>query len=216
MRDTISEEQRLVAKYIAEVLRDLGLKSVYALSKRTYETLGGDGVSKQALGKAANPKPGVELISLRSLIAINKIAPGVPLPPGLFSLPSDINGHHAVGFAEPDVILLEVQSGDCPLSPQSADQSIWQLKTRALELPPYSYRPGDYLLLDTGVAPRAGNAVCAQVYDRQGGAETVFRAYEPPYIVVSTQDETVSRTPLAVDGSRVVIMGTVIKSVRLS
>jgi hypothetical protein len=88
----------------------------------------------------------------------------------------------------------------------------WVLKSRAIEAA--GYLPGDILIADATVMPQAGDIVCAQVYDlRAGTAETVFRLYEPPYLI-SASNESALRKPLPVDNERVIVMGTVTETFR--
>ena len=88
----------------------------------------------------------------------------------------------------------------------------WVLKSRAIE--GAGYLPGDILISDAAVLPQAGDIVCAQIYDlRSGSAETVFRLYEPPYLI-SASNETLLRKPLLVDNERVIVMGTVTETFR--
>lgn len=88
----------------------------------------------------------------------------------------------------------------------------WWLKTRALE--GLGYMLGDLVITDATVPPQAGDAVCAQVYDlRTGSAETVFRVFEPPYLIAFHGDASL-RKPLLIDNERVIVMGTVTDSLR--
>lgn len=85
----------------------------------------------------------------------------------------------------------------------------WQLRTRALELA--GYLPGDVVILDLNDQPWAGDAVCAQVYDAQRGrAETIWRRFEPPYLVAATTDPTIARKPLLIDDNAVIVKGMVL------
>ncbi len=87
----------------------------------------------------------------------------------------------------------------------------WVMRSRALEHE--GYLPGDILMVDLNVGPKSGDAVCAQVYDRQGKAETVIRIYDDPFLISASSDPEV-RKPLLVDGDRVVILGVVVASFR--
>lgn len=90
--------------------------------------------------------------------------------------------------------------------------SSWVLKTRAIEA--LGYMQGDIVIVDATVKPRAGDAVCAQVYDlRTGTAEIVFRIFEAPYLVALNADPQL-RKPLLIDDERVIVMGTVTESLR--
>lgn len=87
----------------------------------------------------------------------------------------------------------------------------WVLQSRALETA--GYVPGDILMVDLNAEPKDGDAVCAQVYDRQGKAETVMRLYEDPFLVAATNDKHLMR-PLLVDRDRVMVRGVVVASMR--
>lgn len=91
---------------------------------------------------------------------------------------------------------------------------LWRLQSRALE--DEGYMPGDILLVDLNAQPRAGDIVCAQIYDlrRQNGTRTVFRLYHPPYLVGAGREEG-ARKPHLVDGNTVVVKGVVEASFRL-
>lgn len=88
----------------------------------------------------------------------------------------------------------------------------WRLKTNALEL--VGYLPGDLVLVDLNAVPKPQDVVCAQVIDwTRGGAETVFRVYDPPFLVAAATDRT-GYKPLLVDNDRVIVKGVVVESVR--
>ncbi len=87
----------------------------------------------------------------------------------------------------------------------------WVLHSRCLEAA--GYMPGDILMVDLNARPTAGDVVCAQVYDRTGRAETIFRLYEDPFLVAATLDKTVMK-PHLIDNDRVVVRGVVIASFR--
>lgn len=85
---------------------------------------------------------------------------------------------------------------------------IWRVKGDAMAL--VGYLQGDFLLVDTHASDRvkAGDAVIAQVYDRNG-ATTVLRVWQPP-VLVCPKDQTVR----VVDNNNVVIRGRVTASWR--
>lgn len=102
--------------------------------------------------------------------------------------------------------LVEQMLGDNP------DASAWTLNTHALESA--GYLPGDIVITDAKAIPYVGEAVCAQVYDvKSGTAETVFRILERPYLVAASADPAL-RKPLLIDDERVIVMGTVVTSLR--
>ncbi len=122
------------------------------------------------------------------------------------------------GFAEPEAVPLDM-SAETPLAAViaalmrgRANLDAWTLKSRALESA--GYRPGDILLVGLNETPVVGDVVCAQVYDWTiGRAETVFRLFQPPYLIAATADPALLR-PHVVDNSRVVIKGVVLSSLR--
>lgn len=87
----------------------------------------------------------------------------------------------------------------------------WVLKSRCLE--GAGYLPGDVVLVDLNARPQPGDVVCAQVYDRNGRAETVFRIFEDPFLVAATLDRTLFK-PWLIDNDRVIVRGVVIASLR--
>lgn len=87
----------------------------------------------------------------------------------------------------------------------------WVMKSRALELE--GYLPGDIIFVDLNETASIGDAVCAQVYDRNGKAETVFRIYEHPFLVSASTDKA-TRRPLLVDNNTVMIRGVIVASLR--
>lgn len=94
---------------------------------------------------------------------------------------------------------------------KSSNVSLWTLRSRALES--IGYVPGDILLVDLNEPPRRGDVVCAQIHDWQRmKAETVFRLFEPPYLVTATHDRALT-APKLID-KEVGIKGPVLLSVR--
>jgi len=86
----------------------------------------------------------------------------------------------------------------------------WRLRTHALE--DAGYLMDDIVIVDLNATPRAGDAVCAQLYDwPRGRAETIWRIFEPPYLVTATNDPAL-RKPILVDDDRVVIKGVLLPS----
>jgi len=90
----------------------------------------------------------------------------------------------------------------------------WVLKSPALEL--IGYLPGDVLIVDLNRLPVARDIVCAQHYHwSEARADTIFRVFEPPYLITATHQHDLRR-PLLVDNERVIIKGVVIFSLRTS
>lgn len=88
----------------------------------------------------------------------------------------------------------------------------WTLQSPALEVA--GYRKGDVLLVALDETPAAGDVVCAQLYDwTRQRAETIFRIFQPPYLVAATSDPQYFR-PYLVDDGTVAIKGVVINTIR--
>jgi hypothetical protein len=123
-----------------------------------------------------------------------------------------------LGLAEPEGSAYVVEAGDGDSRIDEAVRYLvqaqngldpWRLKSRALELA--GYLPGDVLIVDLNAEPEDGDAVVAQNYD--GGAETIFRIYQKPYLVAAATDR-VPRRPLLVDDDTVMIRGVVVAMFR--
>lgn len=88
----------------------------------------------------------------------------------------------------------------------------WTLQSRALELA--GYRHGDVLLVSLDEKPQPGDVVCAQIYDwTKSRAETVFRIYQPPFLVPASMDTQLLK-PLSLEDGTIAIKGVVIQSFR--
>lgn len=92
----------------------------------------------------------------------------------------------------------------------------WRIKSRSLEM--IGYLPGDVVIIDLGLAPQSGDAVCAQtnIDFRRGTAETAMRIYErvgSSFALVSASMDPTFRAPIAVD-DRVAIKGVIVGMIR--
>lgn len=88
----------------------------------------------------------------------------------------------------------------------------WTLNNRSLELA--GFRPGDILIVSLSTLPMVGDVVCAQVYDWSNSrAETMFRIYQPPFLIAATTDLNLMKPRFADDGSTT-IKGVVLHSLR--
>lgn len=141
-----------------------------------------------------------------SLSKIRKIA-------AAFSVPMPDDDARPPGFAEGEALKIEIDEQPAELR-AGMNQAVWRLNTRALDL--LGYLPGDLVLVDLAVTPRAGDVVCAQIYDFQRGtAETKIRAYEPPFLMMRSFEPSLREAPIYVDNERAVIMGVVTRSLRV-
>lgn len=88
----------------------------------------------------------------------------------------------------------------------------WVLRSYALEQS--GVLPGDVAIVDMNIQPRPKDIVCAQIYNWSTmQAETVFRVYEPPFLLSNSVRYGTTR-PLMVDGHDIVIRGVVDTLVR--
>lgn len=123
-----------------------------------------------------------------------------------------------VGFAETEAEQYAAEAIDDPLDNAVRamlagrnGRSAWRLAVDELEA--IGLRRGDVVVVDQNETPAPGDIVCAQVYDRPtGGARTVFRLYEPPYLVSGSMQRN-ARRPIVVDNANAIIMGVMIGSV---
>jgi transcriptional regulator with XRE-family HTH domain len=159
------------------------------------------------------------LLSVRTISKIEQ-ASGFHIVGGLAEPPAEAPPMPPRGFR--DVDATPYKSGqDAPGAIDTAIRSMltgrnavdaWVLRSRALE--GVGYQPGDILVVDMNGTPRPGDVVCAQIYDlTRGGAETVFRIYEPPCLVAASCDRRTTR-PYILDTSHVTIKGVVTASLR--
>lgn len=74
------------------------------------------------------------------------------------------------------------------------------------------YRPGDVLIVDLNQQPVPGDIVCAQLYHRNG-ADTVFRAFEHPFLLAAPPAGELVR-PILIDNERALVRGTVMATIR--
>ena len=84
----------------------------------------------------------------------------------------------------------------------------WELKSEALLYE--NYRPGDILIVDLNAQPKSGDIVLVQLYDwrNRAGTETVFRLYEPPFLIASGPVEA-AKKPRLINADEVGIKGVV-------
>lgn len=124
--------------------------------------------------------------------------------------------HNALGMAEAEQ--LPIQRGGINevltthLAADGRPVDAWTLKSRALELA--GYQPGDTLFVRLGETALRGDVVCAQIYDWSlRKAETVFRIFDPPYLLSATTDSTLLR-PLEINSENITIKGVVLHCLR--
>lgn len=173
------------------------------------------GIAQTTLTRFLNDADGAgPMLTLRT---VSKIAHVTGSAPAGFTPPPS-HGTPA-GLEETDAAPFDVPDGEKPLEAALAAlmtgrnaADVWKLQTHALVHA--GFHPGDLLIVDLGITAVAGDVVCAQHYKwAAASAETIFRIYEPPYLVAAGLEPELRR-PLVVDGERVVIKGVVIAMVR--
>ncbi len=121
------------------------------------------------------------------------------------------------GFAEAERTDLHRNSelqdmGKTLLVGRPPEATTWRLRTAALE--GAGFLPGDIVVVDPNARPEPHDAVCAHIYDaKRGSTETIFRVYDPPYLLAASHDRLAYK-PLLVDQERVLIVGVVVASLR--
>jgi len=165
--------------------------------------------------------PDAHMLSIRTMSKIGHAA-GVPPPfAPLAGQPDTEQGQSSqlqIGFAAPEAERFEPAGRNDRLGNIAAAAIAgreathpWSIRTRAVE--GRGILPGDVVIVDLNATPSKGQIVCAQVYDWQTRqAETVWRVFEPPYLVAAALDPALAETlrrPLIVDNDRVVIKGVV-------
>ncbi len=84
----------------------------------------------------------------------------------------------------------------------------WTIKTN--DLLTIGLLPDDIVVVDLNESPRSGDIVCAQIYDSlRGNATTVFRLWEPPYLITGSTAKS-NRRPVIVDDTHASLLGVVI------
>lgn len=172
-------------------------------------------VNQSTINRFINDPTATHVLSPKSLKAI-ELATGL-LPLQLPSAP----GRPARGLSEPEA---EAFSIDAPEADRELAELVrayvkarnhmatWTMRSRALEHA--GFLPGDVLIVDINERARAHDVVCAQIYDwNVVKAETVFRIFEPPYLIAASGQPDLMK-PLLVDDDRVVIKGVVVHSMR--
>lgn len=151
------------------------------------------------------------MLSDRTLAAVGAVV-------GLKPMEFPARPFGGAGFGEPEAVPFEFEQKGGAID-SNIDRAVreltrgrngrdpWVLQTHALEMS--GYLPGDIVIVDLNVQPRAEDVVCAQIYDwSRMKAETVFRLYQPPYLMTNSM-RVGPQKPIPVDGNQVVIRGVV-------
>jgi hypothetical protein len=118
------------------------------------------------------------------------------------------------GFSEAERVNYGADSDGAAVQALIAGRTLdpWRLRTNAIE--DVGYLPGDVVLVDPNAQPASQDVVCAQVYDwTRGRAETVWRVFDPPFLVAASKDRSLYK-PVLVDNDKVMIRGVVVQMIR--
>jgi hypothetical protein len=194
---TVKEQQQ---QWVQAVMAYLGVKSYNALAVQA-------GIDPSLIQKPFNPnykgKFGADTLSAIAKAANLRVMEYPNRPLGL-----------AEAEAEPfqyeersDAIEANVDRAVRELVKGRNGRDPWVIRGYALELS--GILPGDVVIVDLNMQPRPKDVVCAQIYDWSSmKAETVFRVYDPPYLMTNSLRFGVQK-PLLVDDRSVVIRGVV-------
>lgn len=194
---TISDASREAARnWLLEVTRLTG-KSLTAIAKEAR-------VAVSTLTRAVNDPDHPHTLSAATIAKI-AAATGIAAPD--FLAPESAGNVVRLAFQAPEAEPYKLDGARAVdpmvramLAGRNAADA-WILRTRALELA--GYMPGDIVAVDLATPAGAGDVVVAQVYDfDRGRADTVWRIYEPPYLVAASMDRALLR-PLRDDAVQI-------------
>ncbi|MEO0859208.1 MAG: hypothetical protein AAFY65_01245 [Pseudomonadota bacterium] len=131
----------------------------------------------------------------------------------------EVSPQPLAGMSEPDVVpfqhsnTADMNSLEKLFGADRPGIDVWQVRSNGLAA--MGYLRDDFVVVDSHASERArmGDAVIAQIYDRNGDAATVLRRFEPPVLIDFSPDPTERHVQL-VDHDNVVIRGVVTASWR--
>lgn len=168
------------------------------------------GVSQSTIAKFLNDPDNAATLNSNSVDKIARVSPIAPYNTEPVLQMRGLSEHEAEPFTGyPGDEYIESAINAMKLRRNSVDP--WTIRSRALELA--GYLPGDVVMVDLNMQPKEGDVVCAQIYDRSGKAETVFRIFERPFLVAATNDRGHFK-PQIVDNDLIAVLGVVVASVR--
>lgn len=200
MTGDLKEEQ---LRWVRAVMAHLGNISANDLARRA-------GFAPSTLQRPLNDPDWPHALSSATMAKIAMLAGLKPL-----EYPAKTG---APGFGEPEGVPFEFDTSADAIA-SNVDRAVrelvrgrngrdaWVAQSHALELS--GILPGDILIVDMNLQPRPKDIVCAQVYQwSHMKADTIFRIYEPPYLLTNSVRYG-SQRPLLVNDEDVVIRGVV-------
>jgi transposase-like protein len=208
LKPKVARSDRLVA--LANAQR-AWLDQVVAKTGRTLSEIARDGdINPSTLTRFRNNTHHAGTLSAPTMAAVSAVT-GIPLPQEVSAAAPTARA----GFAEGEAALWEAEDTHDPVAAAIAAMTgnllhkvAWQLRSEALLHE--SYRPGDILIVNLNAAPKPGDIVLVQLYDwrNRAGTETVFRFYEPPFLIASGPVEA-AKKPRLINTDEVGIKGVV-------
>lgn len=175
------------------------------------------GIAQTTLTRFLNDPDG-PMLSLRTVARVAHVAGSAPA--GLDLAVSSPAAARAPGLEDAEAAPFRAPESLAPWLAAALDSirqgrsaaDVWQIRSRALEH--VGVLPGDLVVVDLGMRAESGDVVCAQHYEwARASAETIFRIYDPPYLLAASSDPEV-RKPLVVDNERVIIKGVMLALLR--
>jgi transcriptional regulator with XRE-family HTH domain len=197
-KQAIQDRQRT---WLQELVKETGLK----VSQLAAEA----GVSDTTLSRLVNNP---EYRGTLSQLTINRLVEKFNVPG-----PDEYGAQRRPilpGFSEAERVNYGADSDGAAVQALIAGRTLdpWRLRTNAIE--DVGYLPGDVVLVDPNAQPASQDVVCAQVYDwTRGRAETVWRVFDPPFLVAASKDRSLYK-PVLVDNDKVMIRGVVVQMIR--
>ncbi|MEM7741417.1 MAG: hypothetical protein AAF225_11525 [Pseudomonadota bacterium] len=117
------------------------------------------------------------------------------------------------GFCEPEAVPIE--SGPSLPDPETlATESLGLFRIQSRSMEAADILPGDVITVALNQEPKPHDIVCAQIFDPvTGEAETLFRWFEPPFLVAGSAAAHL-RKPLLIDDNTVVVRGPAVSLFR--
>jgi hypothetical protein len=199
MRDVAEKLRQRQRDWLQRIVREHGVKPT-PLAKAA-------GVAATTLTRKLNDPHDTAILSE---LSVARIAAHLGIP-----APNFLTDDEPRGFAEGEAALWQAEDTHDPVAAAIAAMTggvlhkvAWELRSEALLYE--SYRPGDILIVNLNAAPKRGDIVLVQLYDwrNRAGTETVFRLYEPPFLIASGPVEA-AKKPRLINTDEVGIKGVV-------
>lgn len=117
------------------------------------------------------------------------------------------------GFEEPEAVPIE-SAPALPSQETLAAQSLGLFRIQSRSMVSADILPGDVIVVALNQRPKPHDVICAQVFDKTTGeAETLFRWFEPPFLVAGCSEARL-RKPILIDSNHVTVKGPAVELYR--